>query len=96
MAAPTPAAAVYPVRMPWELGGLEELFKAYGIRYHTTAKIAELCFTVRTLMDMKDDELDGMMNNLSQIFHWDLLVGERYSIKAAVRAERRRYGVLPL
>ncbi|GAB2213455.1 hypothetical protein Drorol1_Dr00021500 [Drosera rotundifolia] len=70
--------------------GLEELFQSYGIRYYTAAKIAELGFTVRTLMDMKDDELDDMMNSLSQIFRWDLLVGERYGIKAAVRAERRR------
>lgn len=73
-----------------ELGGLEELFQAYGIRYYTAAKIAELGFTVSTLVDMKDDELDDMMNSLSQIFRWDLLVGERYGIKAAVRAERRR------
>nr|AAT57872.1 leafy/floricaula-like protein [Hevea brasiliensis]AAT57873.1 leafy/floricaula-like protein [Hevea brasiliensis] len=73
-----------------ELGGLEELFQAYGIRYYTAAKIAELGFTVNTLVDMKDEELDEMMNSLSQILRWDLLVGERYGIKAAVRAERRR------
>ncbi|GAB2302256.1 hypothetical protein Dimus_036273, partial [Dionaea muscipula] len=73
-----------------ELGGLEELFQAYGIRYYTAAKIAELGFTVSTLVDMKEDELDDMMNSLSHIFRWELLVGERYGIKAAVRAERRR------
>ena len=87
--APPQAAAVYSVR-PRELGGLEELFQAYGIRYYTAARIAELGFTVNTLVDMKDNELDDMMNSLSQIFRWDLLVGERYGIKAAVRAERRR------
>lgn len=87
-AAPAPSAAAgLPVR---QLGGLEELFQAYGIRYYTAAKIAELGFTVSTLLDMKDDELDEMMNSLSQIFRWDLLVGERYGIKAAVRAHRRR------
>ncbi|KAH6800873.1 floral meristem identity control protein LEAFY [Perilla frutescens var. hirtella] len=75
---------------PRELGGLEELFQAYGIRYFTAAKIAELGFTVNTLLDMRDEELDEMMNSLCQIFRWDLLVGERYGIKAAVRAERRR------
>ncbi|CAA0827319.1 Protein LEAFY [Striga hermonthica] len=85
---PAPAPA-YPVR-PRELGGLEELFQAYGIRYLTAAKIAELGFTVNTLVDMRDEELDEMMNSLSHIFRWDLLVGERYGIKAAVRAERRR------
>ncbi|XP_062087080.1 floricaula/leafy homolog [Humulus lupulus] len=81
------AAAVRPAR---ELGGLEELFHAYGIRYYTVAKIAELGFTVRTLANMRDEELDDMMNSLSHIFRWELLVGERYGIKAAVRAERRR------
>nr|AFJ04412.1 leafy-like protein [Castanea henryi] len=89
VAPPQAAAAVYSVR-PRELGGLEELFQAYGIRYYTAARIAELGFTVNTLVDMKDNELDDMMNSLSQIFRWDLLVGERYGIKAAVRAERRR------
>lgn len=84
------AAGAYGVRAPRELGGLEELFQAYGVRYYTAAKIAELGFTVSTLVDMKDDELDDMMTSLSQIFRWDLLVGERYGIKAAVRAHRRR------
>ncbi|XP_057791428.1 floricaula protein [Salvia miltiorrhiza] len=86
---PPPAPAAYSMR-PRELGGLEELFQAYGIRYFTAAKIAELGFTVNTLLDMRDEELDEMMNSLCQIFRWDLLVGERYGIKAAVRAERRR------
>ncbi|KAE9602720.1 putative transcription factor LFY family [Lupinus albus] len=72
------------------LGGLEDVFHAYGVRYYTAAKVAELGFTASTLVDMKDEELDDMMNSLSQIFRWDLLVGERYGIKAAVRAERRR------
>ncbi|KDP22528.1 hypothetical protein JCGZ_26359 [Jatropha curcas] len=85
---PQPAAG-YAVK-PRELCGLEELFQAYGIRYYTAAKIAELGFTVNTLLNMKDEELDEMMNSLCQIFRWDLLVGERYGIKAAVRAERRR------
>ncbi|GLT60301.1 hypothetical protein SLA2020_330730 [Shorea laevis] len=75
---------------PRELGGIEELFQAYGIRYYTAAKIAELGFTVSTLLGMKEEELDEMMNSVSHIFRWELLVGERYGIKAAVRAERRR------
>jgi hypothetical protein len=85
-----PSMTYHPARLPRELGGLEELFQAYGIRYYTAAKIAELGFTVSTLVNMKDDELDDMMNSLSQIFRWDLLVGERYGIKASIRAERRR------
>ncbi|KAL3835420.1 hypothetical protein ACJIZ3_010156 [Penstemon smallii] len=86
---PPPPQVAYSMR-PRELGGLEELFQAYGIRYFTAAKIAELGFTVNTLLDMRDEELDEMMNSISHIFRWDLLVGERYGIKAAVRAERRR------
>ncbi|XP_075512616.1 floricaula protein-like isoform X2 [Primulina tabacum] len=81
--------AGYSVR-PRELRCLEEMFQAYGIRYYTAAKIADLGFTVNTLLDMRDEELEEMMNSLCQIFRWDLLVGERYGIKAAVRAERRR------
>ncbi|XP_041992900.1 floricaula protein-like [Salvia splendens] len=88
LAAPPPPPPPPP---PRELGGLEELFQAYGIRYFTAAKIAELGFTVNTLLDMRDEELDDMMNSLCQIFRWDLLVGERYGIRAAVRAERRRH-----
>ncbi|KZV35380.1 Floricaula/leafy [Dorcoceras hygrometricum] len=83
------AAGGYSIR-PRELGCLEEMFQAYGIRYYTAAKIADLGFTVNTLLDMRDEELEEMMNSLCQIFRWDLLVGERYGIKAAVRAERRR------
>ena len=94
VAAPQPqtAAAVAAAYMgrPRELGGIDELFQAYGIRYYTAATIAELGFTVSTLLGMKEEELDEMMNRVSQIFRWDLLVGERYGIKAAVRAERRR------
>ncbi|KAM7273038.1 hypothetical protein ACFE04_027702 [Oxalis oulophora] len=86
---PPSAAAIYSMRSR-ELGGLEEMFQAYGVRYYTAAKIAELGFTVSTLLNMKDDEIEEMMNSLSQIFRWELLVGERYGIKVAVRSERRR------
>ncbi|KAL2463019.1 Protein LEAFY [Forsythia ovata] len=91
---PQPMPTTFSMRAR-ELGGLEDLLQPYGIRYFTAAKIAELGFTVNTLLDMKDEELDEMMNSLSHIFRWDLLVGERYGIKAAVRAERRRHHLLP-
>ncbi|KAI3759565.1 hypothetical protein L6452_07464 [Arctium lappa] len=90
MAATSAGMGGYLVRESRDLGGLEEVFQAYGVRYFTATKIAELGFTANTLLDMKDEELDEMMNSLSHIFRWDLLVGERYGIKAAVRAERRR------
>ncbi|KAF8051873.1 hypothetical protein N665_1658s0009 [Sinapis alba] len=82
----TPQTAAFGMR----LGSLEGLFGPYGVRFYTAAKIAELGFTASTLVGMKDEELEDMMNSLSHIFRWELLVGERYGIKAAVRAERRR------
>ncbi|KAL8250274.1 hypothetical protein R6Q59_033967 [Mikania micrantha] len=90
MVATSTAMGGYLVRENRDLGGLEEVFHAYGVRYYTASKISELGFTANTLLDMKDEELDEMMNSLCHIFRWDLLVGERYGIKAAVRAERRR------
>ncbi|XP_010523420.1 PREDICTED: protein LEAFY-like [Tarenaya hassleriana] len=87
---PPPATAAEVSAFGLRLGGLEGLLGAYGIRYYTAAKIAELGFTASTLVGMKEEELDDMMNSLSQIFRWELLVGERYGIKSAVRAERRR------
>ncbi|KAI3929571.1 hypothetical protein MKX01_025739 [Papaver californicum] len=69
--------------------GLEDFFQPYGIRYHTVDKISELGFTVKTLLEMRDEDLDDMMNNVSLIYRWELLVGERYGIKAAVHAEQR-------
>lgn len=45
---------------------------------------------MNTLLGMREEEIEDMMNSLSHIFRWELLVGERYGIKAAVRAERRR------
>ncbi|NP_001292752.1 floricaula/leafy homolog [Amborella trichopoda] len=65
---------------PKELGGLEDLFQQYGVRY----------FTVNTLVNMREEEIDEMMGSLGEIFRWELLMGERYGIKSAIRAERRR------
>ncbi|CAN0906087.1 Protein UNIFOLIATA [Linum grandiflorum] len=91
---PPPMAAVATLAMragpARDLGGLERLFQSYGIRYYTIAKIAELGFTMSTLLEMKEDEIEEMLNNLSHIFRWELFVGERFGVKAAVRAERRR------
>ncbi|CAA6657938.1 unnamed protein product [Spirodela intermedia] len=56
-------------------GELEEMFQAYG---------------VSTLAAMREEELEDMMAALCHVFRWELLVGERYGIKAAVRTERRR------
>nr|ANJ12324.1 truncated LEAFY protein [Brassica napus] len=83
----TPQTAAFGMR----LGGLEGLFGPYGVRFYTAAKIAELGFTASTLVGMKDEELEDMMNSLSHIFVGSLLVGERYRCQSPpVRAERRR------
>lgn len=73
---------------------LEEVFEGYGVRYATVARIGDLGFTASTLVGMREEEVDDMMATLSHLFRWDLLVGERYGIKAAVRAERRRIEAL--
>nr|ALM87388.1 LEAFY [Phalaenopsis aphrodite subsp. formosana] len=69
---------------------LEDVFEGYGVRYATVARIGDLGFTASTLVGMREEEVDDMMATLSHLFRWDLLVGERYGIKAAIRAERRR------
>nr|BAN62610.1 LEAFY [Tricyrtis formosana] len=75
---------------------LAEVFQGYGVRGLTVARIAELGFTASTLAGMRDEELDDMMATLSHLYRWDLLVGERYGIKAAIRTERRRLESLML
>nr|BBC44063.1 floricaula/leafy protein [Lilium formosanum x Lilium longiflorum] len=69
---------------------LADVFHGYGVRALTVSRIGELGFTASTLAGMRDEELDDMMATLSHLFRWDLLVGERYGIKAAIRTERRR------
>ncbi|KAL5979610.1 hypothetical protein ACLOJK_019516 [Asimina triloba] len=85
-----PAASSAQPTMTTMGGGLLEFFHGYGVRKYTAEKMADMGFTVSTLVDMKDEEIDDMMSTLSHIFRWDLLVGERYGVKAAVRAHRRR------
>ncbi|XP_078437026.1 floral meristem identity control protein LEAFY [Wolffia australiana] len=92
------AAAAALMAAPPPRGGLEELFRDYGVRYQTVEKIGELGFTVSTLVAMKEEELEDMIAALCHVLRWDLLVGERFGIKAAVRTERRRrhLDVVPL
>ncbi|XP_065043593.1 floricaula/leafy homolog [Musa acuminata AAA Group] len=84
---PPMAAAQVEEQRPREL---EEVFSGYGVRYATVARIGELGFTASTLVGMTEAEVDDMMATLAHLFRWDLLLGERYGIKAALRAERRR------
>ncbi|KAJ4794966.1 LEAFY [Rhynchospora pubera] len=69
---------------------LDELVDGFGVRYATMARIGELGFTSSTLIGMTDGELDEMMATLAHVFRWDLMLGERYGLKAAIRAERGR------
>nr|QVX19924.1 LEAFY 3 [Equisetum giganteum] len=47
-------------------------------------------FTVSTLVNMTELEIDDLVQALLDGFHPDLLVGEKYGLKSAIRAEKRR------
>jgi hypothetical protein len=79
--------ALPPANAPSEL---EDLVAGYGVRASTVARISELGFTASTLLVMTDRELDDMTAALSGLFRWDLLIGERFGLRAALRAERGR------
>ncbi|CAM0903015.1 unnamed protein product [Alopecurus aequalis] len=76
-----------PANAPREL---EDLVAGYGVRASTVARISELGFTASTLLVMTDRELDDMTAALAGLFRWDLLIGERFGLRAALRAERGR------
>ncbi|CAM6128078.1 unnamed protein product [Calypogeia fissa] len=73
-----------------EVRTLEDLFQGYGVRMATLAKMTEMGFTVSSLVNMTEAELDDIIQTISDILQMELLVGERYGIKSAVRAEKRR------
>ena len=79
--------ALPPANAPREL---ENLVAGYGVRASTVARISELGFTASTLLVMTDRELDDMTAALAGLFRWDLLIGERFGLRAALRAERGR------
>jgi hypothetical protein len=68
---------------------LKELFKEFGVQPATLALMGQMGFTVSTLMNMKDDEVDFIIKSMIEEYHLELLVGEQFGIKAAVRAKRR-------
>ncbi|TVU15884.1 hypothetical protein EJB05_39427, partial [Eragrostis curvula] len=76
-----------PANAPREL---EDLVAGYGVRPSTVARISELGFTASTLLGMTERELDDMMAALAGLFRWDVLLGERFGLRAALRAERGR------
>nr|QVX19922.1 LEAFY 1 [Equisetum giganteum] len=68
---------------------LHDFFRDYGVRPKTVARILELGFTVNTLVNMTDPEIDELVKTMVEGFRLELLVGERYGLKSAIRAERR-------
>ncbi|XP_062185341.1 probable transcription factor FL [Phragmites australis] len=84
---PPPLPPPPPANAPREL---EDLVAGYGVRPSTVARISELGFTASTLLGMTDRELDDMMAALAGLFRWDVLLGERFGLRAALRAERGR------
>ncbi|GLJ52812.1 hypothetical protein SUGI_1125080 [Cryptomeria japonica] len=81
---------VLPINTRKELKSLEELFREYGVRYMTMAKMTEMGFTANTLVNMTEEEVDDLIKTLVEIYRMDLLLGERYGIKSAIRAEKKR------
>jgi hypothetical protein len=84
---PPLAPLLLPPHAPREL---EDLVAGYGVRPSTVARISELGFTASTLLGMTERELDDMMAALAGLFRWDVLLGERFGLRAALRAERGR------
>jgi hypothetical protein len=46
-------------------------------------------FTVNTLVQMTEPELDEVIQIMLEDFHIGLLLGERYGFKVAVQAEKK-------
>nr|BAB88867.1 LFY homolog [Angiopteris lygodiifolia] len=69
---------------------LEELFKDYGVRLTTIAKVMELGFTVSTLVNMTEQEIDDVIKTMLEGYPVELLMGEKYGFKSAIRAEKKR------
>nr|ABK27032.1 unknown [Picea sitchensis]ACN40517.1 unknown [Picea sitchensis] len=85
-----PLEIILPMNGRKELKSLEDLFREYGVRYSTLAKMTEMGFTANTLVNMTEEEIEDLMKTLVEIYHMDLLIGERYGIKSAIRAEKKR------
>jgi hypothetical protein len=75
---------------PDNLELLEALFKDYGVRTSTIVKFLEMGFTVSTLVNMTEPEIDDVVKTIADCYQVEFLVGERYGVKAAIRAVRRR------
>ncbi len=69
---------------------LQELYENYGVRQHTIAKMSDMALiTVNTLVFMTEQKLDEVIQSMVENFHIELLLGERYGLKVAVRTEEK-------
>nr|AHJ90705.1 CsLFY [Coleochaete scutata] len=69
---------------------LDTLFHNYGLRPDTLAVMNQMGFTVSTLCNMTEQEIDIMVKMMVENLNMDLLQGEKFGIKAAIRSERRQ------
>ena len=79
---------ILPINRRKELKFLEDLFKEYGVRYVTLAKMVEMGFTANALVNMTEEEIEDLMKTFVELYHMDLLIGERYGIKSLTTAEK--------
>ncbi len=68
---------------------LQDLFENYGVQQRTIAKMSDMAFTVNILVFMTEQELDEVIQSRVENFHIELLLGERYGLKVAVRTEKK-------
>jgi len=73
-----------------ELKFLEDLFKEYGVRYVTLAKMAKMGFTANTLVNMTEEEIEDLMMTLIELYQMDLPIGKRFETTSAMRAEKEQ------
>lgn len=74
----------------WEGKSLGELFEKFGVRApHHRQDEWYMGFTVNTLVQMTEPELDEVIQIMLEDFHIGLLLGERYGFKVAVQAEKK-------
>ncbi|KAJ7533347.1 hypothetical protein O6H91_13G044600 [Diphasiastrum complanatum] len=51
--------------------------------------MTEMGFTVNTMLNMTEQEVEDLIKAMFEIYNVELLVGEKYGIKSAIRAEKK-------
>ena len=54
------------------------------------SKMVEMGFIAKMLVNRTKQDLDDVVRIMDEIYNIDLLVGEKYGIKSAIREERIR------